>query len=322
MKDPARLLDTNVESFEAELLRAGRQDAPSAGARQRTLLTLGIVASGVGTGITAATTASATVGSNAVAGSALGLIGKTVGSVGGAVLAKWVVITAVGVTVVATASKPLWSPVTCATPSVLAPREIEKAAPRNHEPHHEPPSSVLPLEAPDARLETTEASSPSADASLVLRTPLDAPLISVPPLKKPLPHNDASLPAKAPKEATLSPVALTPLSSPTQEAEVPSVPAPVVMPQASLTDEVRALEGIRTAVRAQQGPHALALLNAYRAQFPNSTLSLEALVLRVDALLLTGDRPQAVKLAQRLLQQHPTGPYAARLRALVPSAER
>jgi len=287
MKEPTRLLDSTTESFETELLRAGRHDAPSAEARQRALATLGIIASGAGTGMTLATTASATAISASAAPATLGstvlVAAKTGASLGGAALTKWVVITAVGATLVATAARPLWSP---ATKSAAA----------------EAASSGEPL--------TT--TSPVSSAHKAPHAPV------APPDDTPQPFVEATAALASAPVPTQKPTSAAAL-----HRELPATPAWSAVappPQVSLTDEVTALEEIRHAVGAKQGPRAMQLLNVYGERFTKPNLGLEALVLRVDALLLTGDRPRAVKLAQTLLTQYPGSPYAERWRTVVASS--
>jgi len=62
---------------------------------------------------------------------------------------------------------------------------------------------------------------------------------------------------------------------------------------------------------------ALALLRRYEEQHPSRALGPEAVVVRIEALALSGNREAATALAQRFLAEHPTHASAVRVRALV-----
>jgi hypothetical protein len=90
----------------------------------------------------------------------------------------------------------------------------------------------------------------------------------------------------------------------------------------------RALAGARPALvdwgsdseapkRVSQPALALALLRRYEEQHPNRALGPEAVVVRIEALALIGNREAATALAERFVAEHPTHPAAVRVRALV-----
>jgi hypothetical protein len=90
----------------------------------------------------------------------------------------------------------------------------------------------------------------------------------------------------------------------------------------------RALAGARPALvdwgseseapkRVSQPALALALLRRYEEQHPNRALGPEAVVVRIEALALIGNREAATALAERFVAEHPTHPSAVRVRALV-----
>jgi len=81
--------------------------------------------------------------------------------------------------------------------------------------------------------------------------------------------------------------------------------------------EVASLDRARAALAAGDARTALARISAHDASFPGGALQPEAVVLRVRALNLLGDRVQAASVANRFLAAHPDSAQAARLRSLV-----
>jgi outer membrane protein assembly factor BamD (BamD/ComL family) len=59
------------------------------------------------------------------------------------------------------------------------------------------------------------------------------------------------------------------------------------------------------------------LIDDYEARFPGGSLAQEATVLRIEALASQGDRQGASALGDRFVAEHPTSPYAARVRQLL-----
>jgi hypothetical protein len=81
----------------------------------------------------------------------------------------------------------------------------------------------------------------------------------------------------------------------------------------TLAEEVRALDEARQALRQGQPGHALALLESRR----QGALAAEAAVLRVEALIRSGQRAAAEREAAPILAQNPTGLHATRVRSLL-----
>jgi hypothetical protein len=106
--------------------------------------------------------------------------------------------------------------------------------------------------------------------------------------------------------------------------------APVVKPAAStepgtkggdLRLEVIALDRVHRTTDDGRPREALALLDEYATKFPRGKLREEATVLRIEALHANGDQARAESLAEQLLRDSPSTPYAARIRsALLPDA--
>jgi hypothetical protein len=92
----------------------------------------------------------------------------------------------------------------------------------------------------------------------------------------------------------------------------------VVRSQPDISPEIAALDEARTALRQGRAQDALAALDRYGAEYgKNGGLRVEAMVLRIDALLRSGNRARATALANAFLARNPKSPYAARVRALL-----
>lgn len=88
-----------------------------------------------------------------------------------------------------------------------------------------------------------------------------------------------------------------------------------------LSREVSALELAHRALADHNPESALRLLDRYRASFPAGTLASEETVLRLQALLATGERTRAQALADAYSTAHPDSPYSRRLEDLVHNAQ-
>jgi hypothetical protein len=85
---------------------------------------------------------------------------------------------------------------------------------------------------------------------------------------------------------------------------------------ASVARELEAVDRARAAVRRGDGDGALAVLDAFDAEFPKSSLADEVVVIRIDALVRTGRTARAAELARAFVARKPASPYAARLRTI------
>ena len=92
---------------------------------------------------------------------------------------------------------------------------------------------------------------------------------------------------------------------------------PSVANAASLNAQIAWLDRARRAIEAGDPATALHLLDDYRATYPEGTLSQEAELLRIEALLAGGQRAAAESLATRFIAAHPSSPHARRIRELV-----
>jgi hypothetical protein len=131
--------------------------------------------------------------------------------------------------------------------------------------------------------------------------------------------------------APLLPAPEPPSQSPNAAPSTPAVPAPTAVahaetpahhvlpgaPDNPLSREVAALEGAHQALAERNPDEALRLLDRYRLKFPAGALSSEATVLRVQALLMHGDRTGARALADAFAAAHPESPFGRRLEDLI-----
>lgn len=88
----------------------------------------------------------------------------------------------------------------------------------------------------------------------------------------------------------------------------------------TLAAEVAALEVAHDRLARPDAAGALRALDGYRARFPAGRLASEETVLRVQALLVGGDRAGAVALTEAFSAAHPGSSYGSRMRDLVHDA--
>lgn len=141
------------------------------------------------------------------------------------------------------------------------------------------------------------------------------------------PVNVASAPA--PAAVLTAPTAVAAPNSPPPATEGSTAPAaePVSnnapssaraepKPAASpLSAELGALDAARSALASGDANGALTQLDAYAHNFPHGRLSLEAEVLRIDALAKSGQTAAARKRAEAFMKRHPDSVLASRVRA-------
>ena len=76
------------------------------------------------------------------------------------------------------------------------------------------------------------------------------------------------------------------------------------------------IDAARAALGSHDSSTALSILNRYDAHVRTHVLDREARLLRIDALVQSGDRASAARLAQAYFNDLPNDPHAARLRAI------
>ena len=122
----------------------------------------------------------------------------------------------------------------------------------------------------------------------------------------PAPPQVVEAPAPVNVPAKAAPQGLTPMVAGTRPSARTS----------TLPLELAALDQARVALSNGQSRHALTLLADHDARFPRGVLSSEATLLRVEALIGTGDTKGARALAERFIAANPGSPHVQRLRSL------
>jgi len=110
-------------------------------------------------------------------------------------------------------------------------------------------------------------------------------------------------------------------SSPATRAAVPSsaaLSAPPDSKAVSLAAELEWLDRARTSLQGGNPSAAHAALDSYAREFPSGQMSLEANVLRIEAIAQSGDKATAARLAGAFERAHPRSPLVARIRHLLP----
>ena len=141
--------------------------------------------------------------------------------------------------------------------------------------------------------------------------PSRSPATNLPPI----PAGDTKEPVSSAIEAPLAIVAPA-ASAAALIAEPPRARTPSPASSA-LADEIAALDGAREALASGDASRAIRALDARDRAFPRGALGPEAMVLRIEALALRGDRAAATRLAEAFLAASPRSPHANRIRTLV-----
>jgi hypothetical protein len=89
----------------------------------------------------------------------------------------------------------------------------------------------------------------------------------------------------------------------------------------NLSPELVPLDLARRAIADREQARALDILDDYDRRFPEGALRSEATMLRIEALVAAGRRPDAARLGAAVLASAPDSPYAARVRSLIGSGE-
>jgi hypothetical protein len=142
---------------------------------------------------------------------------------------------------------------------------------------------------------------------------------------------EAAVVQTAPQRA----IPLAPLTAQAPEAPPPSVPVPNVAPvtpkavarvapqalqkSATLTQEIEAVDRVRSALGRGDIRGAFMALDAYSRTYPRGRLSLEAEVLRIDALARSGQVESAKRRAEAFLRNNPKSALSSRVRRIVGS---
>jgi hypothetical protein len=164
----------------------------------------------------------------------------------------------------------------------------------------------------------------AAAATYVWNGPSAAPKSTValpaPPMSPP-----TAAPARAVDDPPHAPVAAprvaAPPSAPSAATVARAVAGPPSDPAAEVSAaEISALDDARTAVESRRPADAVRALDAYDARFPHGSLAKEAALVRIQALVDLGDRPEALRRARELTAApNSDGLYRARLRRILGS---
>ena len=153
----------------------------------------------------------------------------------------------------------------------------------------------------------------SVVAFVGLRQP--APLPALVPMTVPA-HTSAVAPAATSIDSTeLVPVTRVE-DLPTLAGAVPGDPSKTASPP-SLAEEVAAIKSAKGALASGNPTQSLHEIDAYRARFPRGRLAQEATVVRIEALLKSGNQAAANAAADRFLAANADSPYAARVHTLI-----
>jgi hypothetical protein len=138
------------------------------------------------------------------------------------------------------------------------------------------------------------------------RTPASTPGAPPPAASTPSAPAPATPAPATPAPATPAP---TPTRDPSREAAEPSAN--------TLATELAFVKQVRSALRGRDGGAALTLLDRYDTGAYGRALSVEATLLRVEALDALGRRAEASALARRFVAENPDSPLAERAQSFI-----
>jgi hypothetical protein len=134
-------------------------------------------------------------------------------------------------------------------------------------------------------------------------------------LSKPAAQQAPALPFDEPTQNASRPAQPQPPSVTVSRVPTPPVGAPAAA--TSLSDELALLETARQALVRGEPRRTLSVLDEHARSFRRPRLTTEASVLRIEALVASGDRPRASRLGKDFLAKHANGPYERRVRSLI-----
>ena len=146
-----------------------------------------------------------------------------------------------------------------------------------------------------------EASSPPEMPTASVRVE-DLPPAPPPPPPTPTPLAKASAAQKGSSSIALAAPAST-------EAPAPSVD--------DFRDELALVERVRTQLSHGENEACLRSIDQYGRRFSGGAFVHEVEVMRVEALAASGDRERARAFGGKFLSEHPTSPYAGRVRSVL-----
>jgi hypothetical protein len=275
------LRSVSDDEGELRVLRSASGDRPPPGARARVAAALGVSAALVAssTSVALAAAKSASAAGTGVATSA-GAAAAGAGALTSAGIAGWAGTGAVIGVVASLAAQPL----------------LQSSAPTPV--RHSAPSFA------SARPTPRQASPVAAPPGVTVKT-------------APAPPGAVEPPRSNEDSATAAPAGATLLFAPATPAPSRPAAAPEPAPSSALAEEVRALDEVNRALERNDAGRALRALGRYRERFAHGALATEARVLRVKALLMSGNPAGAELEAAAIVRADPGGRYAERVRALL-----
>lgn len=289
MNDPDRFLDSANDAmpFERAALRAGKNIAPPAGAKEKIWAALGPQigpdggGNGGGDGGASSSGNTFSHGSSAVNSSGASISG----SIGGAKIFALGVAGVSAIAGVVAAVSALSSPAPVSSNIQQSVPIVASASPQREE--------MMPV--PTIQNEIPAIESPAAVEA--------APVPTVAPQKHAVASANPRIAAVKPKEEK------NPL---TESSNVEG------QERASrLREENQLLGDARSALRGGDPAEALKKLDAAGGRFPDGVLAQEREVLAIEALAKSGQRAAASARATAFLAAHPTSPHATKVRSFV-----
>lgn len=183
---------------------------------------------------------------------------------------------------------------------------------------HAIPSAPPPPSAAPSTAATTSAPAPSVSSPSAVAPRDPAPMMAVRevPSIAPTPSAPARAPTRGGPRSETAPVAPSSASTSMLALPPPSAAGPSNGPD-GLAAELTLLERARVRIRANDALGALVELDRYAADHPRGALSAEALLLRVEALVVAGRREEARRAAAPLLERPAGDLHGDRARALL-----
>jgi hypothetical protein len=127
----------------------------------------------------------------------------------------------------------------------------------------------------------------------------------------------APAPRPAPAAAEPEPEEEKPAPRASNAKSVATDPVETLVAADTLPREIELLDEARAALRSGAPQRALSSLDRYAKEFPRGRLSTEALVVRIDALVRSGQTVAARSLGERFLASYPNSPHAPRIKQLI-----
>jgi len=318
----SRRSDERWSPFEYDLLCAGKDDAPSRGARRKTLMALGAGTAGA-------------LGSSATASGSAAGPAATTASVAGAASKLAIIATGKWIALAVVATGALAAAVHAGGDSgrVAAPTPVE-----NRSGIHLPAAPVerhpMAGAAPEGRAPSGLDGATRAHETTARETP--PPAVPAPARRRPPVLSGPEADPVSPRpEADPAPIPLVQTAAAQSAIAAPAttgaddavgssratssepVPPIVTFPAAGLAEEMASLEAARASLRAGDTGSALKNLDRYARAFPHGLLEPESIVLRIEAQLARGDRKGGIELGRRFLDAFPRSPLAPRVRILL-----